>query len=174
MDNSDDNPEKKRKANDGSATMPDGAHDANTSKTRNGGGGGILSYISARGDGASSGPPSAEQFILQSMSHQMERIEKIMMRMEEKLAHVSSLESRCEQLEAKCSSLENILETTSQSVKDHFDSKIDSISLHLEQKCESLVNRLETNVDSVHEKVDRSLKFHEYNEMLINHLSPLF
>jgi len=50
MDNND-NPEKKRKTNDGSATMPDGAHDANTSND----GGGFLSYISGRGDGASSG-----------------------------------------------------------------------------------------------------------------------
>jgi Leucine-rich repeat (LRR) protein len=98
-------------------------------------------------------------------------MEKIMMRMEEKLAHVSSLESRCEQLEAKCSSLENKLETTSQSMKVHFDNKIDSLHLHLETKCDSLVNRLETKVDSVHVKVDKSLKFHEYNEMLIKNQS---
>jgi hypothetical protein len=167
MDNND-NPEKKRKTNDGSATMSDGAHDVNTSND----GGGFLSYISGRGDGASSGPPSDDQFIHQSLfHHQMERMEKIMMRMEEKLAHMSSLESRCEQLEAKCSSLEHKLETAAQSVKDHFDSKIESLHLHLEQKCDSLVNRLETNVDSVHEKVDKSLKFHEYNKMLIKNQS---
>jgi hypothetical protein len=119
MDNSDDSPEKKRKTNDGRTIVPpDGAHDVNTSKINNDGGG-FLSYISGRGDGASSsGPPNGtKQFIHQSLSHQMERMEKIMMRMEEKLAAVSSLESRCEQLEAKCSSLENILETTSQSIR---------------------------------------------------------
>jgi hypothetical protein len=42
---SNDNPEKKRKANDGSATMPIDAHDVNTSETNNDGGG-FLSYIS--------------------------------------------------------------------------------------------------------------------------------
>jgi uncharacterized coiled-coil protein SlyX len=99
------------------------------------------------------------------------RMEKIMMRMEEKLATVSSLERRCEQLEAKCSSLEKILETTSQSMKDHFDNKMDSLYRNMEQKCDTLINRLEATADSVHVKVDRSLKFHEYNEMLIKNQS---
>eukprot|EP00984_Skeletonema_dohrnii_P036383 scaffold37292_cov155-Skeletonema_dohrnii-CCMP3373.AAC.1 len=89
------------------------------------------------------------------------------MGMEEKLAAVSSLESRCERLEAKCSSLENMLVTTSQSTKEHIDRKFDSLYIHLDQKCSSLENRLDTKVDSVHVKVDKSLKFHEYNEMLI-------
>eukprot|EP00984_Skeletonema_dohrnii_P022832 scaffold11933_cov117-Skeletonema_dohrnii-CCMP3373.AAC.4 len=61
-----------------------------------------------------------------------------------------------------------MLESTSQSTKEHIDRKFDSLYLHhLEQKCSSLENRLDTNVDSVHMKVDKSLKFHEYNEMLI-------
>ena len=48
----------------------------------------------------------------------MDRMENIMMRVEEKLATVSSLESRCEQLEAKCSSLKNMLESVLQSTKE--------------------------------------------------------
>jgi len=134
-DNKSSSPTKKRKASDGRATV-DGSHDVNTSNTNDGG-----------GFDASAGPPSNEQLIQQSLS-KMDRMEQIMIRMEEKLATVSSLESRCEQLEAKCSSLENILESTSQSTKEH-------------------MNRLETKVDSVHVKLDRSLNFHEYNEMLL-------
>jgi hypothetical protein len=86
-------------------------------------GGGFLSswfgYFSRRRDDASAGPPSNEQLIHQSLS----QMNKIMMRMEEKLATVSSLECRCEQLEKKCSSLENMLESTSQSTKEHIDKK---------------------------------------------------
>ena len=139
---------KKRKANDGRATT-DCSHDVNTSNNNDGGG--FLSswfgYFSGRRDDASAGPPNNENFIQQSLS-KMDRMEQIMIRMEEKLATVSSLESRCEQLEAKCCSLENKLESTSQSTKEH-------------------MNRLETKVDSVHVKLDRSLNFHEYNEMLL-------
>mmetsp|Transcript_18720 Transcript_18720/g.37757 ORF Transcript_18720/g.37757 Transcript_18720/m.37757 type:complete len:558 (+) Transcript_18720:46-1719(+) len=147
-DNKSTNPTKKRKASDGRATV-DGSHNVNTSNTNDGGS--FLSswfgYFSGQRDDASSGPPRNEQLIQQSLS-KMDKMEQIMIRMEEKLATVSSLESRCEQLEAKCSSLENILESTSQSTKGH-------------------MNRLETKVDSVHVKLDRSLNFHEYNEMLV-------
>ena len=85
------NPTKKRKANDGRATT-DGSHDVNTDNTNDGGG--FLSswfgYFSRRRDDASAGPPSNEQLIHQSLS----QMNKIMMRMEEKLATVSSLERR--------------------------------------------------------------------------------
>ncbi|KAK1739091.1 leucine-rich repeat protein [Skeletonema marinoi] len=139
---------KKRKASDGRATV-DGSHDMNTGNTNHAGS--ILSswfgYFSGQRDSASSGFPNNEQLIQQSLS-KIDRMEQIMIRMDEKLATVSSLESRCEQLEAKCSSLENILESTSQSTKEH-------------------MNRLETKVDSVHVKLDRSLNFHEYNKMLV-------
>eukprot|EP00985_Skeletonema_marinoi_P005072 scaffold2191_cov92-Skeletonema_marinoi.AAC.5 len=151
-------PAKKRKANDGRATA-DGTHDVNTRNTNDGGG--FLSSFSERRNDASSA--SCDE----NNTSQLDRMEVMMMRMEEKLATVSSLESRCEQLEAKCSSLENILESTSLSTKEHIDRKFDSLYLHLEQKCSSLEKRLETKVDSVHEKVDKSLQFHEYNEMLI-------
>ena len=124
-------------------------------------------YFLRRGEAASSGPPNNEQFIHQSLS----QMNKLMVGIEEKLAAVSSLESRCERLEAKCSSLENMLETTSQSTKEHIDRKFDSLYLHLEQNCSSLGNKLETKVDAVDVKVERSLKFHEYNEMLVKNQS---
>mmetsp|Transcript_18723 Transcript_18723/g.37767 ORF Transcript_18723/g.37767 Transcript_18723/m.37767 type:complete len:303 (+) Transcript_18723:46-954(+) len=153
-DNKSTNPTKKRKASDGRATV-DGSHNVNTSNTNDGG-----------GFDASSGPPSNEQLIQQSLS-KMDKMEQIMIRMEEKLSTVSSLESRCQQLEATCCSLENMLESTSQSTKAHFDRKFDSLYIHLEQKCNWLKNRLDTKIDSVHVKLDKSLKFQEYNEMLI-------
>eukprot|EP00984_Skeletonema_dohrnii_P004013 scaffold1377_cov125-Skeletonema_dohrnii-CCMP3373.AAC.1 len=156
---------KKRKANDGRATA-DGTHDVHRGNTYDGGG--FLSswfgYFSGQRDGASSLGPSPTE----DNTSQLDRMEVIMMRMEEKLATV---ESRCETLEAKCSSLENLLESTSQSTKEHIDEKKNSLCLHLDQKCNSLESRLETKVDSVHEKVERSLKFHEYNEMLVKNQS---
>jgi len=169
MNDNNSSPKKKRKANDGRATTDGGAHDVD-SDSNNDGGSFISSwfgYFLGRGDAASSGPPNNEQFIHQSLS----QMNKLMMGIEEKLAAVSSLESRCERLEAKCSSLENMLETTSQSTKEHIDRKFDSLYLHLDQKCSSLENRLETKVDAVDVKVERSLKFHEYNEMLVKNQS---
>jgi len=118
MNDNNSSPLKKRKANDGRVTA-DGTHDVNTGNTNDGGG--FLSswfgYFSGqRVDVASSGPSLTE-----NNTSQLNRMEQIMMRVEEKLATVSSLESRCEQLEAKCSSLENMLESTSQSTKEHID-----------------------------------------------------
>jgi len=142
-DNKSSSPTKKRKANDGRDTA-DGAHDVDTSNNNDGGG-----NFSGQREGASaSGPPSPTE----NNTSQLDRMEQIMMRMEEKLATVRSLESRCEQLEAKCSSLENKFESTSLLTKGH-------------------MNRLETKVDSVHVKLDRSLNFHEYNEMLVKNQS---
>eukprot|EP00984_Skeletonema_dohrnii_P020850 scaffold10274_cov88-Skeletonema_dohrnii-CCMP3373.AAC.2 len=115
---------KKRKANDGRATAPDGAHDVNTAGNTNDGG---FPHISERRGGAS-GPSRAE-----NNTSQLDRMEQIMMRMEEKLATVSCLESRCEQLEAKCSSLETILESTSQSTKEHIDSILESTKEHIDK-----------------------------------------
>ena len=152
-------PTKKRKANDDRATTDD-THDV-MNGTGNNNDGGFLHNISRQRNDASSA--SCDE----NNRSQLDRMEVIMMRMEEKLATVSSLESRCEQLEAKCSSLENLLESTSQSAKEHIDRKFDSLYLHLEQKCSSLENRLDTKVDTVHVKLDKSLKFHEYNSMLL-------
>ena len=151
MNDNKSSPTKKRKSNDGRATT-DGAHDVNTGNTNDGG-----CFSGQRGD-ASSGPSPTE-----NNTSQLDRMEQIMMRMEEKLSAVSSLESRCETLEAKCSSLQNMLESTS--------CKIDCLHLDLDQKCNSLESRLKTKVDSVHEKVERLLKLHEYNEMLIKNQS---
>jgi len=158
MNDSKGSPTKKRKANDSRATT-DGTHD--DVKIRNTNDGGFLSSFPGQRDGASSASRD------ENNTSQLDRMEQIMMRVEEKLATVNNLESRCEQLEAKCSSLQNMSESTSQSTKEHIDRKFDSLYLHLEQKCISLENRLDTKVDSVHEKVDKSLQFHEYNEMLI-------
>jgi hypothetical protein len=170
-------PMKKRKANDGRPMMDeDGAHDVNTNYNINDGGGFLSSwlgyYFSGRRDAAPSAPSCDENL------SQMERMEKIMMRVEEKLSHVSSLESRCEQLEAKCSSLEDILETNLQSMKEHFDRKIDPLYLHVETKSDLLDKRLEANlcctkeqIDSLHVKVDTSLKRQDHREMLIKNQS---
>jgi len=142
---------KKRKANDGRATVPDGAHDVvNTGNTNDGG----FLHISGEHDGASE--PSRDE----NNTSQLDRMEQMMRRMEEKLATVSSLENRCEQLEAKCSSLENLLGSTSQSTKE----QIDSLHLQLDQNCNSLENRLESISQSTKEHIDKTLK---YNEMLI-------
>ena len=157
-------PTKKRKANDGRAAATDCTHDVNTRNTRNtNDGGGFFSswfgyYFSGRSDGgASSGsvPPTNE-----NNTTQLDRLENIMTRMEEKLATVSNLESRCEQLEKKCSSLENMLESTSKSTKEHIDRRFDSLYFDL--------GRMETKVDSV---ADKALKRHEYNDMMFKNQS---
>jgi len=121
---------------------------------------GITSYL---GDFLSSwfkhlfGRGDASLSTIKNDISQLDRMEKMMMRMEEKLATVSSLESQCEQLERKCSSLENLLE-----------SKFDTLSFDLDQKCDSLVKRLEAKVDSARaQETEKALKRHEYNEMLI-------
>ena len=118
---------KKRKANDGRTTS-NNAHDVNAGSYN------FFSswfgYFSGRSDGASAGSPP-EKSIHQSLS----QINTTMMRMEEKLATVSSLERRCEELERKCNSLENMLESTSNSTKEH-----------IERKCESLADRLESGI----------------------------
>eukprot|EP00984_Skeletonema_dohrnii_P022835 scaffold11933_cov117-Skeletonema_dohrnii-CCMP3373.AAC.7 len=149
MNDNKSSPTKKRKSNDGRAST-DGAYDVNTGNTNDGGG-----YFSGQRAGASSGPSHEV-----NNTSQLDRMEQIMMRMEEKLATV---ESRCERLEAKCSSLENMLESTS--------NKIDCSHLHLEQKCNSLENKLETKVDTIQVTLERSLKRHEYNEMLVKNQS---
>jgi len=131
---------KKRKANDGRATVPDGAHDV-ISNTNDGGGffSSWFGYFSGqRVDAASSGPSHEV-----NNTSQLDRMEVMMMRMEEKLATVSCLESRCEQLEAKCSSLETMLESTSQSTKEHIDRKLESTS------------------QSTKDHIDKTLKYHE-------------
>ncbi len=145
-------PTKKRKSIDERTATTNDAHDD---------GGSFLSSSFGRGgDGASSE--------LQSIQQTLSQMNKIMMRMEEKLATVgstmSSLESRCEQLERKCSSIENnVLEST----KEHMDRKFDSLSFDLEQKCDSLAKRLEAKVDSaLAQETEKALKRHEYNDML--------
>ena len=125
-------PSKKRKANDGRAATDYSSHDVSTGSTNDGGGffSSWFGYFSGRSDGASAGSPP-EKSIHQSLS----QINTTMMRMEEKLATVSSLERRCEELERKCNSLENMLESTSNSTKEH-----------IERKCESLADRLESGI----------------------------
>ena len=158
-ENKDCSPAKKRKVNDGRATT-DGAHDVNIGNNNDGGG--FLSswfgYFSGRRyGGASSGPPGYDTSIHQSLS----QMNATMMRMEEKLASVNSLERRCEELERKCSSLENMLESTKKHVDNFFD-----------QKCDSLAIRLEAKVDLVHKQEEvKALKRHEFSKMLIKNLS---
>ncbi len=161
-------PAKKRKANDGSAASTDGAHDVSTGNTNDGGG--FLSswfgYFSGRSDVASSGSPSNENLLHQTLS-KMDKMEEIMRRMEEKLATVGSVESKCEQLEKKCSSLENMLEST----KKLIDEKFHSLNIDLDQKCVSLADRLEAKVDAVHKRADKALKHHEFNDMILKNQS---
>ena len=85
---------------------------------------------------------------------QLDRMEQMMMRMEDKLGTIASLESRCEELEAKCSSLENKLDSTLQAVKDHTD-----------QKFESMTSTLKDYLD------DKIEVYHEYNSMLVKNQS---
>ncbi len=106
---------KKRKANDGRATVSH--HDG-------GGGGGLfsswLSYFSGRsGDGTS--PTAQSTCGGENLTQKLDAMMQMMSRMEEKLTTVSSLERRCENLEAECSSLKTMLG----SLKDHVDSKFD-------------------------------------------------
>ena len=158
-------PTKKRKVNDGRAATGS-AHDVNTRNTNDGGG--FLSswfgYFSGRdGTTSGSGPPTND-----NNTTQLNRMEEIMMRMEEKLATVGSLERRCEQLERKCSSLENMLEST----KEHIDKKFDSLHSDLDRKGDSLADRLEAKVDAVHKvEADKALKRHEFNEMMLKNQS---
>ena len=99
-----------------------------------------LGFFSGRRDETSSpGPPQDE-----SKTSQLDRMENIMMRVEEKLATVSSLESRCKKMEEKCSKLEDML-----------DAKCSSLELE---------TKLATTSQSMKDHMDRSLR---YNEMLI-------
>ena len=120
-------------------------------------------------DNSSVGHHVNEQFMQQSLSH-MERMKQMMMRMEEKL---DTVESRCEQLETKCSSLESTLQSTSRSLKEHVDRKLDSLYSNLDSKCESYERRLkaeqtkvEDKVDTLQLKIDEAQKFHAFNAML--------
>ena len=123
------NPSKKRKAADDRATLAAG--------------GGFLSFSGQQDAPSANGKNNNnDRFMQQTLSH-MERMEQSMLRMEEKLGTMSSVERRCEALEAKCSSLENLLQSTSQSVKDHVDSTCDS----LEKKLEGKVDKLQMTVD---------------------------
>ncbi len=89
---------KKRKANDGRATV---SHD--------GGGRGLFSsllgYFSWRRDEITPTTCGGENLTHKKLDTMMQ----MMSRMEKKLTTVSSLESRCERLEAECSSLKNTL-----------------------------------------------------------------
>ena len=112
---SNDSPTKKRKADDGRATVPDSSHS---------GGGGFLSswlgYFYGRRHDTTPTTCGGE-----NLTHKMDRMEKIMIRMEEKL---TTVERRCENLEADCSSLHDIL--FSKIKRD--DSNIDSLVRHHE------------------------------------------
>lgn len=128
-------PTKKRKANDGRATASDDTNHDHLQINGGGGGSGTLSswlgyYFSGRQDISAPPPASCND----NLSQKMDRMEQIMLRMEEK----------CNRLEAKCSSLENILEMNSQLMKEHVDSKIDSLDA----------------------KIDQKFKQHEYNDMI--------
>ncbi len=95
---------KKRKANDGQATVPDG------------GGGGFLSsllgYFSGRRDDNAQPTCGGE-----NQTQKMDAMMQMMGRMEEKLATVSSLERRCENLEA-------MLKTKMEQDESKFDSLV--------------------------------------------------
>ncbi len=104
---------KKRKANDGRATVPDSS---------NGCGGlfsSLLGYFSGRRDDNAQ-PTSCGGENLTQMDR-MENMMQMMIRMEEKqLATVGSLERRCANLEAECSSLRTMLKTKiEQDVRHH-------------------------------------------------------
>ena len=102
---------KKRKANDGRATVPD-------SSSHSTGGGGLFSswlgYFSGRRDEITQTTTSDGE----NLSQKMDAMMQIMIRMEEK----------CSRLETKCSKLEHILETK----MEQDESKFDSLAKHHE------------------------------------------
>ena len=130
-------------------------------------------------------------------SSQLDRMEKMMMRVEDKLGTISSLESRCEELERKCSCLESTLELTLQSVTD-VGRKLDSLQNnsdkkrsvlearlessmmqtlkdHVDKKFDSMLNNLDEKSSSQKDFVDDKIEalrletqtYHEYNSMLV-------
>ncbi|KAL7457963.1 hypothetical protein ACHAWC_009974 [Mediolabrus comicus] len=109
---------KKRKANDGRATVP-----GNSSSHSGGGGGEITSRLGR--DDQTTPTASTTCGSSENLTQKMDAMMQMMSRMEEKLTAVSSLESRCERLEAKCSVLERMLEMKTNSIKEHVDSKFD-------------------------------------------------
>ena len=98
----------------------------------------------------------------------LDRMEQLMLTLVEKQATVSSLESRCEQLEKKCSALENKLESSSQSLKDHIDRKLDSMHINLVNECSQGEKRLKGEVDSLKTRAEQ---YHQYNSMLVKYQS---
>jgi hypothetical protein len=104
---------KKRKANDGRATVPN-----------DGGGGGLfsslLSYFSGRRDATR--PTASSTCGGENLTQKMDAMMQMMIRMEE----------RCCRLEAECSSLKAMLDTKTNAVKEHVDCKIDSLVRHHE------------------------------------------
>ena len=107
---------KKRKANDGRATTV--SHNV---------GGGLFSswlgYFSGRRDDTT--PTASSTCDGENLTQKIDTMMQIMSSMEKKLTTVSSLESRCANLEAKCSKLEYMLETKTNSIKEHVDCKFD-------------------------------------------------
>ncbi len=136
MTNNNSNPNKKRKANDGQATTEGASTNDGSSFLSS-----WFGFFSRRCDETSPGPS------------QLDRLENIMIRMEEKLTTVSSLESRCENLEAKCSKLEDIM----------LEAKCSSEQLG--RKCSSLEAKLATTSQSMKDHMDRSLRYHEMRIM---------
>ena len=142
---------KKRKANDGRATVPDG------------GSGGLFSswlgYFSAgRRDDT---PPTAQSTTCggsENLTQKMDAMMQMMSRMEERqlanMRAVGSLERRCENLEAECSSLKDMLKTK----MEQDDSKFDSLVRH----------HLFNNTKAIDEIIVRQF---EYNNMLVKNQS---
>ena len=115
---SDNSPTKKRKANDGRATVLDSSN-----------GGGLFSfwlgYFSWRRDDNTKGIHNTQPTRGGENLTQMDRMENMMLRMEKRqLASMSSLERRCEKLEAECSSLKNMLKTKMEQDGSKFDSLV--------------------------------------------------
>jgi hypothetical protein len=110
---------KKRKANDGRATVVP-HHDSS-------GVGGLFSswlgyFASGRRDGTRPTASSTSSFGGENLTHKMDAMMQMMSRMEERqLETVSGLERRCENLQAECTALKTMVG----SLKDHVDSKFD-------------------------------------------------
>jgi hypothetical protein len=113
---------KKRKANDGQATVPDSNHHSGGFLSS------LLGYFSS-GQRDDTPPTASTTCGGENLTQKMDAMMQMMSRMEKRqLASMGSLERRCENLEDKCSSLEHMLETK----MEHVDSKFDSLVRHHE------------------------------------------
>ena len=134
------------------------------SSSHSGGGGGGLTSRLGRGEGTSSTAQTTCGG--ENLTHKMDAMMQIMLRMEERQL---TTESRCERLESKCNKLEHMLEIKTNSMKEHVDSKFDSLVRHHEYN--SMIGRNQTWKYSVPVHSDEHWENNGYDEDVAEYLS---